>query len=182
MKPSWDKLMKNWNKGDRLKTSLIADVDCTGEGKPLCDANGVQGFPTIKWGDVSNLEDYSGGREYDDLKKFAKENLKPMCSLANLDLCDEGKKKEIGDLQALSLADLEAKVDEKKKLIKDAEELFESEVKQLQEKYEKLQKDKDSAVADAKKSGLGLMSSILATRKKAEAPAGGEHKEEKDEF
>lgn len=75
MKPDWDKLMKNWNKGDRLKTSLIADVDCTAEGKPLCERVGVSGFPTIKWGDASNLEDYQGGRKYDDLKKFAKESL-----------------------------------------------------------------------------------------------------------
>merc|ERR1711933_7777 len=131
-KPAWDKLMKNWNKGDRAKTSLIADVDCTAEGKPLCEQVGVEGFPTIKWGDVSNLEVYGGGRDYDALKKFAKENLKPICSPANLDLCDEDKRKEIADLNALSTADLEAKVEEKKKLIKDAESNFETELKKLQ--------------------------------------------------
>ena len=27
---------------------LVAHVDCTAEGKPLCDANGVKGFPTLK--------------------------------------------------------------------------------------------------------------------------------------
>merc|ERR1712151_208996 len=63
--------MKNFNKSKRGKTGLIADVDCTAAGKPLCEANGVQGFPTIKWGDPSNLEDYDGGRDYDSLKKFA---------------------------------------------------------------------------------------------------------------
>jgi hypothetical protein len=26
---------------------LIGDVDCTAKGKPLCDANGVKGYPTI---------------------------------------------------------------------------------------------------------------------------------------
>lgn len=29
---------------------MIADVDCTAEGKSLCDEQGVQGFPTIKYG------------------------------------------------------------------------------------------------------------------------------------
>jgi len=166
MKPAWDKLMKNWNKGDRAKTSLVADVDCTAEGKPICDDAGVQGFPTIKWGDPSSLEDYEGGRDYEALKTFAKENLKPICSPANLDLCDAAKKKEIEDLQALDLAALEAKVEEKKKLIKDTETLFEAEVKQLQDTYQKLQDNKDATIKEVKASGLSLMSAVLATRKK----------------
>jgi len=92
MKPAWDKLMTNWNKGDRVKTSLIADVDCTAAGKELCDTVGVRGFPSIKWGDPIAMEDYKGGRDYDALNKFAEDNLKPMCSPANLDLCDDEKK------------------------------------------------------------------------------------------
>jgi len=167
MKPAWDKLMKNWNKGDRAKTSLIADVDCTAEGKPICDEVGVKGFPTIKWGDVANLEDYDGGRDYDALKAFAKDNLKPICSPANLDLCDADKKKEIGDLQALPLDKLEAKVEEKKKLIADTESNFEAALKQLQDTYQKLQDDKDATIKEVKASGLGLMSAVLANAKKA---------------
>jgi len=162
MKPSWDKLMKNWNKGDRAKTSLIADVDCTGEGKPLCEQNGVTGFPTIKWGDASSLEDYQGGREYDDLKKWAKENLKPVCSPGNIDLCDDEKKKEIAEFQALPSEELTKKIEEKKAEMKAAEDTFTEEVKQLQETYTKLQKDKDEAVANVKKSGLGLMQAVQA--------------------
>jgi len=166
MKPAWDKLMRKWNKGERAKTSLIADVDCTSEGKPLCESNGVQGFPTIKWGDPSSLEDYSGGRDYEALKKFAKENLKPMCSPANLDLCDEEKKAKITELQAMPAADLTAKIDEKKAEMKTLEETFESEVKKLQEAYEQLQKDKEKTIADVKSSGLGLMQAVQAAKKK----------------
>jgi len=174
MKPAWDKLMKNWNKGDRAATSLIADVDCTAEGKPICDEVGVQGFPTIKWGDVADLQDYDGGRDYDALKKFAKENLKPMCSPTNLHLCDDDKKKEIGDLQALAVPDLEAKVEEKKEVIKKAEELFEAELKKLQDHYKVLQEEKDATIKEVKSSGLGLMNAVLAARKKA---AGGAKEE-----
>jgi len=166
MKPAWDKLMKNWNKGDRVKTSLIADVDCTAEGKPLCEQVGVQGFPTIKWGDVSNLEDYQGGRDYEELKKFAKENLKPMCSPSNLDLCDEDKKKEIAAFQALSDADLAAKIEEKKAAIKSAEDTFSEEVKKLQDTYKQLQEDKDETIKKVKQSGLGLMQAVQAAAKK----------------
>jgi len=166
MKPAWDKLMKNWNKGDRVKTSLIADVDCTADGKPLCEQMGVEGFPTIKWGDVSSLEKYEGGRDYDSLKKFAKENLKPRCSPANIDLCDDDKKKEIADFQAIPAEELNKKIEEKKAEIKTAEDTFSEEVKKLQETYEKLQKDKDAAIASVKASGLGLMQAVEAHAKK----------------
>jgi len=166
MKPAWDKLMKKWNKGDRSKTSLIADVDCTADGKPLCETIGVQGFPTIKWGDPSALEDYKGGRDYEAMKKFAKESLKPMCSPANLDLCDDEKKAKIQELQAMPVADLNTQIDAKKAEMKTLEETFETEVKELQATYEKLQKDKDETVAEVKKSGLGLMQAVQAAAKK----------------
>jgi len=52
MKPAWDKLMGEYK--DHA-SALVADVDCTAEGKPLCDSNGVQGFPTIKWGSYGSL-------------------------------------------------------------------------------------------------------------------------------
>merc|ERR550525_1938037 len=127
MKPDWDKLMKNWNKGERAKTSLIADVDCTAEeSKALCEEHGVRGFPTIKWGDPSALEDYDGGRDYESLKKFAMDKLKPVCSPTNIDLCDEAKKAEIATLQALPESELSEKIDTKKAEIKAAEEEFET--------------------------------------------------------
>merc|ERR1711924_170527 len=74
MKPAWDQLMDEFSSST---TSLIADVDCTADGKPLCETHGVQGFPTIKHGDPADLQDYSGGRDFDSLKKFAEENLGP---------------------------------------------------------------------------------------------------------
>jgi hypothetical protein len=167
MKPAWDKLMKNWNKGERVKTSLIADVDCTAEGKPLCEQVGVSGFPTIKWGDIGNLEVYEGGRDYDALKKFAKDNLKPMCSPANIDLCDEEKKTEIAVFQALSATDLDAKIEAKKAEQKAATEHFDTMVKELQETYQKLETEKKEALEAVKSSGLGLMQAVQAHAKKS---------------
>merc|ERR1712217_497750 len=165
-KPDWDKLMKNFNKSKKAATALIADVDCTADGKSLCEKVGVQGFPTIKWGDPSALEDYSGGRSYEELKKFAMENLKPLCSPSNLDLCDDEKKAEIKTLQAMPAEELATKIEEKEKEIKDAETTFEAEVKKLQETYEELQKTKDDTVKAVKDSGLGLMKSVQAAAKK----------------
>merc|ERR1711939_344982 len=82
------------------KTALVADVDCTVH-QDLCGKHGVQGYPTIKYGDPNNMEDYQGGRDFDDLQKFAKENLGPSCGPANLDLCDAEQKAKIQGFQAL---------------------------------------------------------------------------------
>ena len=82
MKPAWDTLMEEFKDS---KTQIVADVDCTSDGgKPLCEANGVRGYPTLKWGDPAALEDYSGQRDLDSLRKFAEENLKAMCSPTHL--------------------------------------------------------------------------------------------------
>merc|ERR1719387_1329121 len=152
-------------------TALVADVDCTAGGKSLCETHGVRGYPSIKYGDPTALEDYQGGRSLKDLQAFAAENLKPMCSPSNLDLCDDEKKAEIKKYQDMSDADLEAAIAEKKKAIEDAEEAFNTGLKGLQETYEKLQKDKDEGIKAVKDSGLGLMQAVAAT-------AGAKAKEE----
>ena len=57
--------------------ALVADVDCTADGQSLCEKFEVRGYPTIKYGDPGDMKDYNGGRTFDDLKKFASENLGP---------------------------------------------------------------------------------------------------------
>jgi hypothetical protein len=148
-------------------TQLVADVDCTAEGKPLCDANGVRGYPTIKWGDPADLQDYQGGRDFNSLKKFAEENLKPMCSPMNVDLCDEDKKKQILEFQALSIEEMDAKIAEYEKKMEEAAETFKTEVSKLQEAYQKLSEEKDAALAAVKDSGLGLLKSVKIAKSKA---------------
>merc|ERR1719426_597516 len=162
MKPAWDKLMKEY---DGHASAGVFDVDCTSEGKPLCDSNGVRGFPTIKYGDPNNLEDYEGGRDFDDLKKFASENLKPVCSPANIDLCNDEQKATIEKYNKMSDDELDEAIKGKEKEQEDAESTFTSEVEKLQKKYEELSKEKDETLANIKKSGLGTMKAVKASRK-----------------
>jgi len=162
MKPAWDQLMAKY--ADH-KSALVADVDCTEEGsKDLCEEHGVQGFPTIKWGDPSALEDYEGGRDYEDLETFAEENLKPMCSPSNLDLCDADKKAQIEGFMKMSDEDLDAKIAEGESALKDAEANFDAEVQKLQETYEQLEKDKTAKQKEIKDSGLGLMKAVKGAK------------------
>jgi len=163
MKPDWDKLMKE----DFGPNALVADVDCTAAGEPLCNSNGVKGFPTLKWGDPSALEDYQGGRDFKSLKKFAKENLKPMCSPANIDLCDDDKKAEINKFMEMDEAALDKLISEKEEELEKAEETFKDEVQKLQDKYQALQDAKEKTEADVKASGLSMMRSVKAAKDKA---------------
>mmetsp|Transcript_6010 Transcript_6010/g.14004 ORF Transcript_6010/g.14004 Transcript_6010/m.14004 type:complete len:183 (+) Transcript_6010:2-550(+) len=166
MAPDWNKLMAEYKDS---ATQLIADADCTAEGKPICDANGVKGFPTLKHGDPSDLQDYKGARTYDALKKFIDEELKPVCSPSNLDLCDDTKKSEINALFALDDAELATKIAAEEAKIAAADEKFKSGVEELQATYQKLMAEKEDTEAAVKAAGLGLMKSVQVSKKKAAA-------------
>jgi len=166
MKPAWDKLAAEFKDS---KTALIADVDCTAGGKDLCSEVGVRGYPTIKYGDPSNLEDYKGGRDFDALKKFAEENLGPTCGPANLDLCDADKKAQIEKFSAMSAADLQKAVDEKVAAQEKLETEFKEFVEGLQKSYTEASEKKDKDVEAIKSSGLGLMKAVAAHNKAAKA-------------
>jgi len=159
MKPAWDKLMKKFQGHASI---LIADVDCTADGKSLCDSVGVEGFPTIKFGDPSNLEDYEGEREFEDLAKFAENELGPRCSPANLDLCDAEKKEQIEKFVAMSSAELEKVIDEKGAELAAAQSEHEEFVEGLQKQYEESEKALKEKKEEIKESGLGLMKAVKA--------------------
>lgn len=161
MKPAWDQLMEKFKDS---KTAVVGDIDCTVH-QDLCGKHGVQGYPTLKHGDPNNMEDYQGGRTYEDLEKFATESLGPSCGPANLDLCDADQKKKIEEASAMSEADLDAKVTAEEKKIEDAESNFKAEVEKLQATYEKFSKDKDDTIANVKKSGLGILKAVRAHKK-----------------
>lgn len=142
------------------ETALVADVDCTAGGKKLCSKVGVKGYPTLKYGDPNNLEEYEGGRDYDALSTFAKENLGPVCGPSNMDLCDDEQKEKIELLIAKGLEQLNSEIEELDASIAFAEENFKAEVDKLQEAYEQLEKEKEDAITAAKDQDLGLMKTV----------------------
>jgi len=161
MKPAWDQLIEKF---EGSASALVADVDCTAGGESLCQEQGVQGYPSIKWGSPDALEDYEGGRDFEALEAFADENLKPVCSPSNIDLCDAEKKAKIEELQKMSVEDLESEIEKKDAESKEAETHFDEEVKKLQETYEQLEKDKTAKQAAVKAAGLGLMKAVRAAK------------------
>ncbi|KAL7502395.1 hypothetical protein ACHAXN_000366 [Cyclotella atomus] len=164
MASDWEKLMHEF---EGSSTQLVAEVDCTAEAnESLCNEQGVQGFPTLKYGDPSELQDYEGGREFDILLSFATENLKPMCGINNLDLCPKSKKEEIEKLLAMSADELAVAVETEEKKIQEAEAKFQGEVEKLQAQYEKMSAELEEA---KKAAGLGLLKSVLAKKQAGDA-------------
>lgn len=105
MKPAWDQL------GSEFKDSasvLIGDVDCTVE-RDLCSTWGVQGYPTIKYftqDTGKEAQDYQSGRDFDSLKKFAKDTLEVLCQVSSPEGCSDKEQKYITKMKAKSDADV----------------------------------------------------------------------------
>jgi len=156
MKPDWDKLMKEY---DGSSTILVADVDCTAGGKELCNSVGVRGYPTIKTGSPDDLQDYKGGRDFKALKKHA-ETLGPSCGPANLDLCDDEKKKKIAEFAALGEEKREAMIKEKEAEGAKLESDFKAFMEGLNKAYKEESDKKEKAVEALKNSGLGLLKAV----------------------
>lgn len=94
MKPAWDQLGGEYKDSSSV---LIGDVDCT-QHSDLCQKYGVRGYPTIKYFKDGNTEgeSYSGGRDFDALSKFVKENLLKACDVNDESTCTERENKFIG--------------------------------------------------------------------------------------
>lgn len=166
LKPAWDKLMHEYREHPDI---VIGDCDCTGACKGLCEEMGVQGYPTLKFGDPAALADYQGPRDFDGLKRHADTELRAACSPARPDLCDEAQTTLIETLQAMAAADLDAEIAKSENEVAAVEARFKADVEKLQAEYARLQEEKKTAVAEAQAAGLGLMRSVrrLKTRRAA---------------
>merc|ERR1711971_1141481 len=100
-----------------------------------------------------------------DFSSFAKENLKPVCSVKNIDLCSDEKKAAIAELQGKTDEELQGIIDEVKKVQEEAEAHLEAEVEKLQATYEGLLADEDAKIKAAKEeSNAGLAKAVLASK------------------
>ena len=109
MKPAFEKLGTNYD----ASSVIIGDSDCTASGKELCERFSVSGYPTIKYfkdGDKDG-KDYSGGRSYDDLEKFVKDELEAKCDIKEPTDCTDKEKKYIEKMKAKSAEDIKKQLD-----------------------------------------------------------------------
>lgn len=160
MKPAWDAVMEEFASSDSI---LVADVDCVEAGKPLCDKVGVKGFPTIKYGDPNDLQDYKGGREKDDLSSFAAA-LKPGCNADTMENCSVKEKNVIKGLKGKSHEALKEMILEESKDNEQVQKDFKARVDKLQKKFMELSTERDNALLFIKENyNIGLVRQILKT-------------------
>lgn len=110
------------------------------------------------------MQDYQGPREYDELKAFADENLKLMCSVENIDLCEGEKKELIQKYLKMSEDELEKLIEAEQNKIADLQATFDAGLEKLQETYEELQNEMQASMDEVKKNGLSMMKSILKSK------------------
>jgi len=156
MKPAWDKLMEEYSSNNSI---LVADIDCIGDGEKICDDVGVEGFPTIKYGTIYDLEEYDGERDYDALVSFAS-GLGPSCGPDDLDLCTDESRAQIEKFSAMSYEDLKEAITEKQEDIKVAEDYFESEAEKLHAKFNALEEGNEKTIDEIEASGLKLIKQV----------------------
>jgi len=153
MKPDWDSLASTFEDSKKV---LIADVDCTTGGKPLCEKYGVRGYPTIKYFNPPDEEgeDYKGGRDLASLKKFASTELGPGCSVDAMENCDDKQKAELEKYIAMPAEERASKLEELKKTMSEADDAHQALLKELQatfkESQEKLEKLKEDSAPQIK--------------------------------
>jgi hypothetical protein len=109
------------------------------------------------------LQKYEGGRSYEALSEFAKENIsKPICSLKNFDICDDAVKKAITDMRAKPTEALKTEGDAVVDKLNELEKAFFEGVKKLQADYEAMStKYNADSEALSTESNLKLLQAVL---------------------
>jgi len=117
MKPAWDQLGTEYASSSSV---VVADVDCTVE-QDLCSEYDVKGYPTIKyWKSGESPDkgsDYSGGRDFESLKKFVSDELEVKCLLSDTSGCSEKEVEFLGKWKAKAKADVTAQFERLEKMM-----------------------------------------------------------------
>jgi protein disulfide-isomerase A6 len=119
MKPAWDKLGGEYASSSSV---LVGDVDCTVH-QDVCTKYGVKGYPTIKYFTPESAEDgdaYSGGRDFDSLKKFVDETLEVKCKLDDTSGCTDKESEFMTKWKAKPAEDAKSQLERLTKMQKDA--------------------------------------------------------------
>jgi len=167
MKPDWDSLSSDYASSTKV---VVADVDCTAAGKPLCDKYGVRGYPTIKYFNPPDEEgeDYKGGRDLPALKKFVETELGPGCSADTKENCSPEQLTELQKYIEMDATERETKLTEMKSALAKAEEDHNALLKGLQEQF----KTSQDALEKLKEDSAPTIKMLKAATPSAK-PAGG---------
>lgn len=206
IKDDWQKLAEAYNEkttasGDTTGRSepeftvgaiLVAEVDCTdvaGGGKALCNRFNIESFPTLKYGDPTDLEDYNGKRSFEEIFAFTRDHLVPMlCSPTTLQFCpDDAAKVTMNKYTTMATDELESSILAAEKNLKAAGREFKSNVNRLTNEYKDTEETKRTAIKRIISGGdLDLMRQTIVMlkneRREGRLQKESEERKEKDEL
>lgn len=165
MAPDWERLAGEWNDHD---TALIAEVDCTEEPR-LCQDFEVDGYPTLYYGDPSAPETYEGGRDFESMSDFAKQNLgQTICSVFKLDSCTEAEKAVIANYETKTIEELNEELAGVEKKAEEEEAAFDEAVEKLQKQYEEMVSAYNEKVDEIREASNYKFLRAIVSKKEAE--------------
>lgn len=156
--PKWEKLTAENANHDFLR---VGEVDCSRKGRTLCQKFGIASYPTLKYGDPNDLQDYTGGRGFSDLSKFASE-LGPTCGPEHLQVCSEEQKKKIKEYQAMDAARRQVEILELEAEEEKIDAEFRAYVDALSNEAKVAGTKKEEGIMAVMKGGLNTLRAIAA--------------------
>jgi len=162
MANDWERLAEIWNESN---IGLVAEVDCTDNaqqgGNMLCNHFGIESFPTLKYGDPSDLDEYTGKRSLQEMTAFAEEYLVPFCSPTHLKLCDDEALSYMKNYLDLSIEELHKLIRLEEEKLKESKEKFDATVEELTKEYEVAEEEKRLTIKEVSNGDLYLMKQII---------------------
>jgi len=143
MAGSWKTVMDEYADSEIV---TVAEVDCIGTGKKLCETHSISGFPAIRYGDPSELQDYVGGRDVGSLREFAA-TLLPPCNVNTLENCSLEQVEDIKEFSSSTVEELQLIVSMYETEVANIGATFKEAVNKLQGSYNLLTKTKDQSLA-----------------------------------
>ena len=176
---------------------LIGQVDCKKQSK-LCRQHDIVNFPSIKYGFLetttagggdddassspSNLIEYQGSHDYDDLKEFVQLLLQQPCATTVAEINTTGTNcsneqrdflNKIQDNETVSLNDVELMIEQEENNIKQIYQDFESSVDgKFQEQYNRLLKQRDDDLISIRQD-IDILKSMISVKEKDHENLGG---------
>jgi len=155
MAEAWNELAEYYNQIGETDV-LIGSVDCTDspDGKNLCMRFKLTGLPSLLYGPTSfngvYLEEYGGGKSFDELKSFASKELVPKCMPGSLDACTPEDRKRLEAYIAMSYAELTDSIKNTEKELADAKEAFKKKKNEMQKSHDEKLIEKEMNIIKCK--------------------------------
>lgn len=155
MAKAWNELAEYYQQTGEQDV-LIGSVDCTDSphGKNLCMRFKLTGLPSLLYGPTSYdgvyLEEYGGGKSFEELKSFASKELVQKCLPGSLDACTPEDRTEMERYLSMSYSELNELIESADMKLREAKDTFNDKKNELQKLHDKQLIEKEMGITNSK--------------------------------